>query len=117
MTESTDRTQGWWAVACAVFAMTVVTTAGLCRTPAEIAAGRLRVGMTLQESDQARTPEAAHHFGRVVSWHDFTLDYPEGLRLTFHDDKLTDWRIGPPLKDDPELSRAIEQRLAKDGGR
>jgi hypothetical protein len=72
--------------------------------------------MTLQEAEQALTPEA-HHFGHVDSWHSFTLAYADGLRMTFRDDKLTDWRIGAPLKDDPELLRAKDARLAKDAGR
>jgi hypothetical protein len=117
MTDKPDGKRGWWAIACATFALVLVTALSLCQTPTERAASRLRIGMTLPEVDQALSPEATHHFGHLYSWHSFTLAYPEGLRMTFRDDKLTDWRIGPPLKDDPELSRAIERRLAKDADR
>ncbi len=111
MNESPDRRRGWWAIVCALSALIIVIAAGLQRTPTEVAADRLRVGMTPQEVAEALRSEVA--FRSDLSWPNFSVLCSDGLRMTFRDGMLTDWWIGPRSADEmeAELSRAKELRF------
>jgi hypothetical protein len=99
MTDKPDgKWLGWLAVVCAISALIVVTAIAHCQTPIEIAASRLRVGMTQKEAAKALGPEVTFH-SKIVFWDGFKVELPNGLKMTFADDKLTGWEIGHPADD------------------
>jgi hypothetical protein len=79
-------------VAYAVFALLVLTAAGLAQTPTETAASRLRTGMTQREVENALFPEI-HYHSHMYSWNSFRVICPQGLEMVFADGKLIRWKI------------------------
>jgi hypothetical protein len=98
MTDKQDGIRGWWAIACATFALVLVTALSLCQTPTERAAGRLRVGMSQIEVANALSPEIDYR-PLIVSWEGFTVEHRSGLRAIYTDGRLTGWAVGPPHND------------------
>jgi hypothetical protein len=103
--------QSWWAIGCCLSALTIVIAVSLSKTPIERAASRLRIGMNSEEVIEALSPEVAYRHPRFISWNGFTVTLDNGLRMTFQNDKLTEWQLGRSLPDDTELERAKEKRL------
>jgi hypothetical protein len=94
MSDKRDGTRaGWLAVACAASSLIVVAAIAHCQTPIEIAASRLRVGMTQKEVEKVLSPEVVYR-RRFVSWDPFKVVFDNGFQMTFADDKLTGWEIG-----------------------
>jgi hypothetical protein len=98
MTDKPDGKPGWWAVVCSLLALTVVTGISFCRTPVEIAASRLRVGMTPKEVSQALSPEITYHPLLGVSWEGVGVQLRSGLWITFWHERLTGWEIRRPIR-------------------